>query len=178
MATSKPPNFPTPPDISESTWKVGVSCWHCGGNHQAFQCRSSNYTCDNCGKWGHLKCCSRSKLKNFSPAYHIGVNPDAADDRSQSTACSRESSEELYEAFFVGTKSSDAPIIVDVTIDKILVRMEVDTGASRSIMSESKFTSIYPPRNAPALRPASSNLRTYNKEVVPVVGSAHVTGRY
>ena len=105
------------------------------------------------------------------------MNPDAEDDRSQSTACSRESSEELHEVFSVGTKSSDAPIIVDVTIYMILVRMEVDTGASRS-MSERKFTSIYPPRKAPALQPASTDLRTYTKEVVPVVGSANVTVGY
>ena len=114
----------------------------------------------------------------MSPDYHIGVNPGAADDRSQSTACSRESSEELYEVFSVGTKSSDAPIIVDVTIDKIPVRMEVDTGTSRSIMSESKFTSIYPLRKAPELRPVSTDLRTYTREVVPVVGSANVTVGY
>ena len=84
---SKPPNSPPPPDISESTRKVGVTCWHCGGNHQAFQCRYRN---DNCGKQGHLKCQrSRSKSKNLSPAYHMWVNPDVADARSQSTACSR-----------------------------------------------------------------------------------------
>ncbi len=47
---SKPPNSPPPPDISESTRKVGVSCWRCRGYHQAFQCRYRNYTCDNCGK--------------------------------------------------------------------------------------------------------------------------------
>ena len=82
---TKPQNTPPPPDISESTWKVGVTCWCCGGNHQAFQCWYRNYICDNRGKWGQLKChCSRSKSKNFSSAYHIGVNPDAADDRSHS----------------------------------------------------------------------------------------------
>ena len=133
----------------------------------------------NCGKQEHLKCCcSRSKSNNLCPVYHIGVNPGAVDDRSQSTACSQESSEELHEVFSVGTKSSDAPIIVDVTINKIPVRMEFDTGASRSIMSESKFTSIYPPRKAPALRPLSTDLRTYTKEVVPVVGSTNVTVGY
>ena len=152
---SKPPNSPPPPDISESTRKVEVTCWRCGGNHQAFQCWYRNYTCDNWSKRGHLKCRhSRSKSKNFSPAYHIGANSDAADIRSQSTACSRESSEELYEAFFVGTKSSDAPIIVDVTIDKVPVRMEVDTGASRSIMSESKFTSLHRPSEKGSCTPA------------------------
>ena len=55
------------------------------------------------------------------------------------------------------------------------MRMEVDTSTSRSILSESNFTSIYPPRKAPALRPVSTDLRTYNKEVVPVVGSANTT---
>ena len=87
-------------------------------------------------------------------------------------------SKELYEVFSIGTKSSDAPITVDVIIDKIPVRMEVDTGASRPIMSESKFTSIYLQRKAPALRPVSNDLRTYTKEVVPVVGSANVTVGY
>ena len=57
--------------------------------------------------------------------------------------------------------------------------MEVDTGASRSIiMSESKFTSIFPLRKALALWPVSTDLRTYTKEVVPVVGSANVTVGY
>ena len=36
--------------------------------------------------------------------------------------------------------------------------MEVDTGASRSIMSESKFTSIFPPRKALALWSESTDL--------------------
>ena len=88
-----------------------------------------------------------------------------------------ESSEELHEVFSVGTKRSDVLIVVDVTIHKIPVRMEVNSGAFRSL-SESKFTSIYPPRKAPALRPVSTDLRTYTKEVVPVVGSANVTVGY
>ena len=58
------------------------------------------------------------------------------------------------------------------------MRIEVDTGASRSIMSESKLTSIYAPRKAPALHPISTDLRTYTKEVVPVVGSANVIVGY
>ena len=53
---SKPPHSPPPPDVYESTRKVGLTCWHCGGNHQAFQRRYRNYTCDNRGKRGHLKC--------------------------------------------------------------------------------------------------------------------------
>ena len=45
-------------------------------------------------------------------------------------------------------------------------------------MSESKFTSIYPPRRAPVIRPVSTDLRTCTEEVVPVVGSANITLGY
>ena len=68
-----------------------------------------------------------------SSAFHIGVDPVAVDNRSQigstlDTVCSQDTSNELYEVFSSGTKNSDAPFVIEVTIDKMLVNMELDTG--------------------------------------------------
>ena len=68
-----------------------------------------------------------------SSDYHIGVDPVAVDNSSQigstlDTVCSRDTSNEPYEVFSFGTKSSDAPFVIEVTNDKILMTMELDTG--------------------------------------------------
>ena len=65
---------------------------------------------------------------------------------------------------------SSAPIAVDVDLNGAQVTMQVDTGASRSIISKAMFTSLW--TSPPRLEPLSRPLRTYTGERVPVVGVA------
>ena len=53
--------------------------------------------------------------------------------------------------------------------------MEIDTGASRSIISESMFRSILPKRKLVA---SNVKLSTYSKEPLPVVGAMNVNVEY
>ena len=60
---------------------------------------------------------------------------------------------------------------VQVLIDDCRIPMEIDTGASRSIMSESKFRKIWPKKK---LEPVQVKLQTNSKEPLPVVGGVWV----
>ena len=63
------------------------------------------------------------------------------------------------------------PIKVHVEINNCSVPMEVDTGASVSIMSETLYHKLWPRRG---LKETTIRLQTYSKEPIPVVGATQV----
>ena len=70
----------------------------------------------------------------------------------------------------------NSPLIrVKVKMDDCLVNMEVDTGASISLMSESTFRGLWPRRG---LHPTQVRLRSYSKQLIPIVGCCHVNVDY
>ena len=70
-----------------------------------------------------------------------------------------------------------APITVNmaVDVDGQPVNMEVDTGASKTIMSEKAFRKLWPGRS---LDKTDVRLQSYLGEPIPVVGSAIVQVEY
>ena len=56
-----------------------------------------------------------------------------------------------------------------------IVRMEVDTGAPMSLMSEATFSGLWPGR---VLQPSQVRLQSDSKESIPVVGSREVNINY
>ena len=62
-----------------------------------------------------------------------------------------------------------------MVVDGCEVPMEIDTGASRSIISESMFRSIRPKRKLVA---SKVKVSTYSKEPLPVVGALNVNVVY
>ena len=74
---------------------------------------------------------------------------------------------------------SHKPIIVDVSIDQVPLTMEVDTGASCSIISQEVFENMWPDRSArPPLKESSRRLLTYMRDEVPLAGVANVSVTY
>lgn len=63
------------------------------------------------------------------------------------------------------------PFAVKLKLDGCLVDMEVNTGASLPLMSESTFNRIWPGRR---LEPSRVQLQTYLKEPIPVVGRCRI----
>ena len=52
--------------------------------------------------------------------------------------------------------------------------MEIDTGASLSIMSEETLYSLWPPQSRPQLQLTTVKLHTYTKEPIKVLGTISV----
>ena len=73
------------------------------------------------------------------------------------------------------TGSKLPPLRVSLQLDDRKITMEVDTGASVSIMSEDTYRKIWPKKK---LVESSVKLQTYSKEPLPVVGARDVFVQY
>ena len=61
------------------------------------------------------------------------------------------------------------PIEVSVTVERVLIAMELDTGAAVSVISEHTYHSTWP-HDRPALQPSLIKLRTYSGEELEEIG--------
>ena len=131
-------------------------CYRCGKtNHIATQCRFKNAKCHNCGKEGHISTVCRSKVKSKPNVY---VNRPAIKRIDE------------YVLFQLKEKSSK-PLQVDVSIDGKPVPMEIDTGASVSVMSEETFNQLWPDHS---LQKSQVKLQTYSGEDLDVLGEVRI----
>ena len=67
------------------------------------------------------------------------------------------------------------PIKVPICVDGVSLCMELDTGASVSIVSETQYKQWWPGRS---LDPSQIQLQTYSQEPLAVVGSLNVSVEY
>ena len=86
----------------------------------------------------------------------------------------QEDNSEVYTMYNLPGATVD-PIRVVVQIGDQEVPMEVDTGASLSIISEEMYCSL---TKTPALLPTQARLCTYTGELLPVLGSITVPVRH
>ena len=97
-------------------------CTHCGRrNHPPDQCRLKDCTCHKCGEKGHIA----RVCKNRSQAKWVGAEEDPGVEQSYVISC-------------VG-KSHSPAMVAKVCINGSWIRMEVDTGAAVSIVSECTY---------------------------------------
>uniref|UniRef100_UPI00398F2777 uncharacterized protein n=1 Tax=Pristiophorus japonicus TaxID=55135 RepID=UPI00398F2777 len=150
-------------------------CWRCGGSHGAHQYRFAEYTCNTCHTKGHLqRMCKRNMIHHvaeemvddlLSSEEHCGLGRRASQPQVEED-----------DAFGLYTCTDDsAPMIMEVKINGVPVSMEVDMGSGQSLMSQEIFDKLWiNPAAQPKLVPVTAKLRTYTKELIPVLGKADV----
>jgi len=143
-------------------------CYCCGkADHRKAQCKFKDYTCNNCGLTGHLQPVCRKprsrKPTKSQPAQK--VKTVASDDPA---------GEEVDTILHVGVPRAK-PLKVEVKLDGKPLSMELDTGASVSLVSEATFRSLYKYR---PIRQSGVRLRTYSGEMLKVVGEMEVLVSY
>ena len=74
--------------------------------------------------------------------------------------------------------SESQPLAVELQIQNVPVRMEVDTGASLSIMSHQTYSSTWSKGCLPPLKPTEAKLHTYTGERTDVIGAINVDAQY
>lgn len=87
-------------------------------------------------------------------------------------------SEILYSVHVIGKQGRRDPLTTTVTINRKPVSMEIDTGASVSLISEQTFKGLWSKKNSPGLRRPNLHLRTYSGEQLQVLGELDVKVRY
>ena len=117
-------------------------CYRCGGNHKAAQCKFKDAKCHICKKKGHIaeKCRNKSMSGDLSESR----KEFKSNSKTQSRAHfmeedeTSESDNEIYSVFQLGNKSNDA-YKVQINMNGHEIVMEIDTGASVSILSEDTY---------------------------------------
>ena len=140
-----------------------------GPGHLATQCKFKEAICHQCKKKGHLrKVCRRGKQQ--------GSGPKKTPRLQQVCRVEEEEDEDLPMLNFVSQRDCVLPPLkVRIQVDDCRITMEVDTGASLSLMAETTFRRLWPSRN---LNPTEVRLCTYSKQTIPVLGSVEVDVAY
>ena len=134
--------------------------------------------CSRCGKSNHVS--SKCRLKN---AKHIKA---ACRSRPRKTLQPRDKQRDVknlqeeesvpeYALFSIGAGEGQEPLEVDLEVDGLTLRMELDTGASLSLISKSIFKQRWP---SESLQPTTIKLKTYSGEPLEVLGSLKLHVRH
>ena len=137
-------------------------CCKCGRFHQSRECPFRNAECFTCGKRGHLAKVCRSKLRN--KPRHANV-VEGVEDVTENT----------YMLFNLPSRRAP-PIVLSVVINGQQLPMELDTGASVSLITERVWRMMEP--SSPVLQPSSIKLRTYTGEKIGCIGEISVSVSY
>ena len=153
-------------------------CSRCDGKHSPTQCRFKEAKCYACGKVGHISRACRSKGKGKQegsnqgkqwgkekPTHYLSEHCQNSEDSPE-----EESNLSTYSMFAFGQKNT--------TVNGTLIDMEVDTGASLSIISEATYAYLQGQGKASPLMDTDVVLRTYTGEEVRPEGSLEVKVAY
>ena len=152
------------------------TCYRCNGKHMASVCHFKEAQCHSCGKKGHISkaCRGKKRTEKASRHHHKSQTFTMSDQTDNPENLDNDTDDESYNLFSIEGQSA-VPIQVDVTVNQKPLKMELDTGASYSLISEDTYQSIWPEKDGPILQESSVKLHTYTGERVEVVGHIIVT---
>lgn len=179
---------PLPTDLPASEEKVyytastkprrgaTVTCYRCGGAHLATQCKHKDAVCYSCKKRGHLARACRSKTRVQTP--QKPAQQGKADKSTHYVADGSPSDSESDHELFTISESRANPFLLDVTLNGIPLRMELDTGASVSVLNEDTYENIRQQSYIAPLAKTTNKLRSYTGHFIQMLGITKVKARY
>ena len=149
-------------------------CYRCGlAGHFPNSCNSRNLSCHKCGKLGHLARVCRSQANQWRATRRTQwVESDPQQTTITPVVEGEEGEEDLI--FQVGS-TNNYPYEVVLEVDGKRLRMEIDTGASVSLISQATQKSLYP---GATLSKPKLRLSTYTQHPISVVGTMSVRVKY
>ena len=133
-----------------------IACYRCGGPHLAPECKFKEVFCTFCKKKGHLAKICRAKLQN-DDASQPGQKLNLVEEHSEE---SDPENANCYLMFAIRSTCGD-PITTDVCINSIPITMEVDTGASLSILCLNTYELIAQQYDIGALEESTATLHRW-----------------
>ena len=166
-------------------------CEACGSKAHGFDvCKFKTATCHRCQQKGHIRPVCKARLPESSfqrkssnsrdmSLNNCELNPQEECDDSSFQMYEDSTKSEDAEGFGLYRTGTDSmtvkPYVVSVQLGNATVNMEVDTGASRSTVSQYVYNTLltdFPLQNTDV------TLRSYSGEKVPILGKISVPVKY
>ena len=155
-----------------------MTCHRCLGEHLASSCKFRSTECFLCKKVGHIAKACKSKQKgrkgnqDSTKSTHFMQEEDSMPENTKHTE------QEISYGLFTIQGNSANPIPAKVNINQIHVEMEVDTGASSSLINKATYDLISRQSHTQALQKTDVQLKTYTGEAVCILGKVKVEVNY
>ena len=149
-------------------------CYRCGKtDHYPDKCWAKGLNCNKCDKVGHIAkvCQSSAKKTNYGqPSQQVHAVTQQEPPHSQSPcSCSASGASESSPVEYAMYQhrdprpSAENPIYVDVVVNDKELQMELDTGAGKTVISETVYNKLWGPDKLPLSEP-DCILNTYTKQ--------------
>ena len=110
-----------------------AKCYPCGGTHLPKDCYFKDAECHFCKKRGHIAKVCRTKIKAEGHRHPHKTHQLTTEDEETETET------EIYSLYKMANNKVSEPIMVTVIANQAALTMEVDTGASASVISEATY---------------------------------------
>ena len=122
---------------------VGISCYRCGRPHLANQCKHMDAVCSHCKKVGHFASVCRTKARQAAQSWNSRPQEKAKKPTSSTHTNYVEDEESPptgeYDMYQIRDNHTE-PYVLDITLNNVPAKMELDTGAVVSVISETTTT--------------------------------------
>ena len=124
-----------------------TTCYHCGNEHSPDTCAFKESYCRKCSKKGHIArvCHSCQPNVNRQGAERTPTRPNKQPygiKQVESTEAEEEQPDPVYNLFNLNNRQSTNLVKVNLTVHGQSLVMEIDTGASLSLISEKTYLSV------------------------------------
>ena len=149
-------------------------CYRCGGRHAFDSCRFRDSECHYCHKRGHIPKKCRKKQADIKRSGAPQRSTHMVREENINSDEEEEDMNALYKMDYGRTK----PIKIEIHLNGVPVVMEVDMGASLTVVNEITFNEIK--SRCPSLKLEASKIkfRTFTGEIVPALGETKVYVAY
>ena len=173
-AKKVPPKPVSRPPRSGKGSSSMAACYRCGGNHSPDECPFKLAECHFCHRKGHIAPVCRLKTRQRRRTQ----NPAGRNKSVHKLTESEEPEFPEYSGMYNCRSPNNQPLFAEMQINSASIRMEVDTGATLSIISRATYDATWSSEDAPPIKLSEAKLHTYTGEEIPVDGAIDVEVAY
>ena len=155
---------------------VQKECYRCNlKNHSPNECFYKDKDCKFCGLKGHIeRACRKKKQTTDQRSIKSGKPQEKGKVKHVTKIEETESEKVTYDLMNIKSVTSTKPIVVQLELNGCETKMEIDTGACCSIITDTTFKKLRKYQENLILRSSNTKLRAYDGHEIKVIGETSI----